>query len=56
MVTVSGNMAYEIGDYQLTTNDASGKPATSKGKYVVIWGKQSDGSWKALVDAPTTTQ
>jgi ketosteroid isomerase-like protein len=54
-VSVAGTMAYEVGDYQLTMNDKSGKPQTSKGKYVVIWGKQSDGSWKALVDAPTTT-
>jgi ketosteroid isomerase-like protein len=23
--------------------------------YVVVWGKQADGSWKALVDAPNTT-
>ena len=32
-----------------------GKPQTVKAKYVVVWGKQSDGKWKALVDAPTTT-
>lgn len=54
-VTVVGNMAYEIGDYEMTTPDKSGKPQTSKGKYVVVWAKQPDGSWKALVDAPTTT-
>jgi ketosteroid isomerase-like protein len=26
-----------------------------KAKYVVVWGKQADGSWKALVDVPNTT-
>jgi ketosteroid isomerase-like protein len=48
-------MAYELGDYSLTVSDAKGKAQTMKAKYVVVWGKQADGSWKALVDAPTTT-
>ena len=55
-VSKSGELAYEVGDYELTVNDKRGKPQTAKGKYVVVWGKQPDGSWKALVDAPTTTQ
>jgi uncharacterized protein (TIGR02246 family) len=54
-VSKGGDMAYELGDYSLTMSDKKGKAQTSKGKYVVVWGKQSDGSWKALVDAPTTT-
>jgi uncharacterized protein (TIGR02246 family) len=54
-VAKGGDMAYELGDYSLTMSDKKGKAQTSKGKYVVVWGKQSDGSWKALVDAPTTT-
>jgi uncharacterized protein (TIGR02246 family) len=55
-VDVSGDRAYEIGDYQLTVNDKTGKPQTTKAKYIVVWGKQADGSWKVLLDAPTTTQ
>ncbi len=55
-VARSSDLAYEIGDYSLTVTPKSGKPQTQKGKYIVVWGKQSDGSWKALVDAPTTTQ
>lgn len=55
-VSQSGDMAYELGTFQLTTNDKKGKPQTMKANYVVVWGKQADGSWKALVDAPTTTQ
>ena len=54
-VSRAGDLAYEIGDYELTTNDKKGKPQTVKAKYVLVWGKQPDGSWKALVDAPTTT-
>ena len=55
-IDVAGDRAYEIGDYQLTLNDKSGKPQTTKAKYIVIWGRQPDGTWKALLDAPTTTQ
>ncbi len=55
-VSRSGDLAYEIGEYSQTTNDKKGKPQTVKAKYITVWGKQPDGSWKALVDAPTTTQ
>jgi ketosteroid isomerase-like protein len=54
-VSKSGDLAYEIGDYSLTFSDKKGKPLTTKAKYVVVWGKQADGSWKVLVDAPNTT-
>jgi len=55
-ITVSGDVAYEIGSYALTMNDKKGKPQTSKAKYAVVWAKQADGMWKAVVDAITTTQ
>ena len=47
-VARSGDMGYSHGTYQTTMNDAKGKPVTSKGKYVVVWKKQADGSWKAV--------
>lgn len=50
-----GDLAYETGEYAMTLNDKKGKPQTVRAKYVVVWGKQADGNWKALVDAPTTT-
>ncbi|HUO34304.1 MAG TPA: SgcJ/EcaC family oxidoreductase [Candidatus Acidoferrum sp.] len=55
-VSKSGDLAYEIGDYQMTMNDKRGKPRTDNGKYVVVWGRQADGSWKVLADVPTTVQ
>jgi uncharacterized protein (TIGR02246 family) len=55
-VSRAGDLAYEIGSYELTTNDKKGKPQTVRAKYLVIWGKQPNGSWKVLADAPTTTQ
>lgn len=46
----SGNIGYSWGTYELTANDSKGKPVTDHGKYVEIWKKQSDGSWKCAVD------
>ena len=54
-VARSGDLAYETGEYAMTVNDKKGKPETVKAKYVVVWGKQPGGNWKALVDSPTTT-
>jgi uncharacterized protein (TIGR02246 family) len=56
MVARSGDMAYETGEYEMTMDDKSGKPETTKAQYVVVWVKQPDGAWKAVIDAPTTTQ
>lgn len=45
-----GDLAYETGIYSVTTTDKRGKEKTEMGKYVVVWKKQADGSWKAAVD------
>jgi uncharacterized protein (TIGR02246 family) len=45
-----GDLAYSIGTYQGTMNDAKGKLVTERGKYVTLWKKQSDGKWKVVVD------
>lgn len=47
---LSGDVAYDIGTYQLTMNDPQGKPMPDHGKYVVVWKKQADGKWKAAAD------
>ncbi len=46
----SGELGYSRGAYQLTYNDAKGKPVTDQGKYVSVWRKQADGTWKVVVD------
>jgi uncharacterized protein (TIGR02246 family) len=48
-VARSGDLAYEVGTFELTMNDAQGKPVATPGKYVVVW-KQADGKWKATAD------
>lgn len=49
-VARSGDIAYTTGTYELTMNDASGKPVPDHGKYVEVWKKQADGKWKVSVD------
>jgi uncharacterized protein (TIGR02246 family) len=55
-VARSGDLAYDTGAYTLTKNDASGKPVTSKGKYIVVWKKQADGKWKVIQDIDNSDQ
>ncbi len=52
-VTVSkaSDYAYTTGTYELKMTDAkTKKPVDEKGKYVTVYEKQSDGSWKAVAD------
>jgi ketosteroid isomerase-like protein len=46
----SGEMAWVRGTYELTMNDASGKPIDYRGKYLEVWEKQTDGNWKCAAD------
>jgi ketosteroid isomerase-like protein len=45
-----GNTAYETGNYSLTIQPESQAAMTDSGKYVVVWKKQADGTWKLHVD------
>ena len=49
-VARSGDLGYAHGTYQLTMNDPAGNPVTDRGKYVTVWKKQADGSWKVMAD------
>jgi uncharacterized protein (TIGR02246 family) len=47
-----GDMVYSQSTYVMTTTDAkTKKPKTEKGKYLTIYRKQTDGSWRVVVDA-----
>ncbi|MEP7072483.1 MAG: hypothetical protein ABI839_08855 [Verrucomicrobiota bacterium] len=48
-VAKSGYLACVSGTYEETMTDASGKPAKDRGKYVEIFKKQADGTWKAIL-------
>ncbi|HET8782915.1 MAG TPA: DUF4440 domain-containing protein [Pyrinomonadaceae bacterium] len=49
-VARSGDLAYVTGTYEINETDASGKPKTDKGKYLEVWKKQADGTWKCVAD------
>ncbi len=49
-VSRGGDLGYTLGTYELTVNDPKGKPVTDHGKYVTVWGKQADSSWKVVAD------
>ena len=50
-VILDGNTAVEYGHYEFTYPAKDGQRQVDSGKYVVIWRKQSDGSWRILMDA-----
>jgi uncharacterized protein (TIGR02246 family) len=47
---VSGNLAVETGTFEMTMTPKQGKAVTDKGKYIAIWERQADGSWKITRD------
>ena len=49
-VMVAGDMAVETGTYTMTMQPAKGKAMDDKGKYMTVWKKQADGSWKIVRD------
>jgi ketosteroid isomerase-like protein len=53
-VAKSGDLAYDVGTFELKTNDAQGNVTTEVGKYVVVWKKRSDKTWKAVIDMFST--
>jgi|SRR5208337_2710120 len=51
MASKGGDMVYTQGTYTMTTtNPKTKKPMTEKGKYLTVYTKQADGSWKAVAD------
>jgi uncharacterized protein (TIGR02246 family) len=49
-VMVSGDLAVETGTYTWTLTMKSGGEISDNGKYVTVWKRQADGSWKIARD------
>jgi ketosteroid isomerase-like protein len=54
MMGPSGDMGYTWGHFEGHSKDANGNPVTTSGRYMTIWRKQADGSWKVVLDAGST--
>jgi ketosteroid isomerase-like protein len=52
-VAASGDLAYSLGTWQLKGKDPKGNDVTQTGKYITVWKKQKDGSWKVVADTGT---
>lgn len=49
-VARSSDLGYTLGTYELTLQGPKGKTMTDHGKYLTVWKKQADGSWKVAAD------
>lgn len=45
-----GDLGYTIGTYQMQLSDDDGDVVEIDGKYLTVWKRQPDGSWKIAVD------
>lgn len=53
-VSSSGDMAYSMGTYVATMLGEAGNSATEPGKWLSVWKRQADGSWRIVVDTYNT--
>jgi uncharacterized protein (TIGR02246 family) len=49
-VMVGGDLAVESGSYEMTMQPRGAREVKDKGKYVVVWKRQADGTWKIVRD------
>jgi len=47
----SGDVGWTWGHFEGHSKDVNGNPITTSGRYMTIWRKQADGSWKVALDA-----
>jgi ketosteroid isomerase-like protein len=51
MMGPSGDMGYTWGHFEGRSKDANGNPVLTSGRYITMWRKEPDGSWKVVLDA-----
>jgi ketosteroid isomerase-like protein len=51
---LNGDIAVESGSYEMTLQPKGGKQFVDKGKYLTVWKRQTDGSWKIVRDINNT--
>ncbi|MGA3187887.1 MAG: DUF4440 domain-containing protein [Bryobacteraceae bacterium] len=49
-VSKSGDLAFTQGPYKMTFSDMRGQKFDDEGKYLTVWRKLHDGTWKAVED------
>lgn len=51
-VDASGDLAYEIGTNRIRTQTGPAEPVTLTGRYLVVWRRGADGTWRIQADCP----
>ncbi len=51
MMGPSGDMGYTWGHFEGRSRDANGNPVLTSGRYITMWRREPDGSWKVVLDA-----
>jgi len=51
VMSPSGDMGYTWGHYEGHSKDPDGNAKVTTGRYLTIWRKEVDGSWKVLLDS-----
>jgi ketosteroid isomerase-like protein len=49
-VSRSGDLGYTYGTNEFTAPDSTGKLVTTRGRYLTVWRKDSDGRWRCVED------
>lgn len=49
-LAVNGDWAYRVGSYEMNMKPAEGESIGDAGKFIEIWARQADGSWKIAYD------
>jgi ketosteroid isomerase-like protein len=49
-VAASCDLAYSVGTWRMTGTSTKDEPISLTGKFLTVWKKQADGSWKAVAD------
>jgi|SRR5579863_9737040 len=55
-MAASGELGYTYGNYEYRGKDKDGKAVFAHGKYMTVWKKQTDGTWKVALDMGNSTQ
>ncbi len=49
-----GDLGYTFGNWEASEKDAKGAPVTYRGKFLTVWKRQPDGTWKVAADIGNT--
>ncbi len=53
-IMIGGDLAVETGTYAMTITPKNGNAIADRGKYIHVWKKSAEGSWKVVRYVPTS--